>query len=449
MRYYRNIISLSILALVAGCKPEIEEPKPTSGDADLTRFVSIGGSFTAGYSDEALYLEAQQNSYPAILSKSFAEAGGGEFKQPLVNAGVGMGENGNAKYVLGYGSYSCTSENILMAKPAAAIGDASVFNSPIGNNGPYNNLGVPGMRSFNVNDQYFSNTDPQLGNPYYARFAKNPGSSTILSDAVAQNPTFFSFWVGLEDLLGFTLNGGDNSDSVTSLAYYNYNIDNIVNSLSSTAQQGVIANIPDPSEFPYCTTVPYNGLVLTSAQATELNSIFASIDNTIHFAAGNNAFIIADASRPSNMRQIKSNEYVLMSVPLDSIKCASYGSFDIAKSIAKPLAGKYVLDEAELSLIRSRVISYNDKLESIAATYNLAFADIYDLFRRLSANISFNGNTFTEQYISGGMFSLDGVHLTAKGNALVANEFIKAINSTYGASLHEADVNAYPGIKFP
>lgn len=440
---------LLIIVFFSTCTNKIDEPKPTSGTANFTLYAAIGGSFTSGYTDNALYLEGQQNSYPYIISKSFADAGGGVFKLPLVNEGVGLGVGGNAKYILTTNAYSCTpSLTFINPKPAAATGDASVFNY-IGTNGPFNNLGVPGLKSYNINDQYFSNTDPQLGNPYYARFAKNPGSSTILSDISELSPTFFSLWVGEDDILQFATAGGENNND--SLAQSNYpasfgnNIDQAIMSVTSTATEGVIANIPDVTDFPFFTTIPYNGLVLTAAEALALNNLIAGTPDTImKFYEGNNAFVIEDESvMPNHRRQIKSNEYVLMSVNLDSLKCAGYGGY------AKPLANKYVLNTAELSLIRSRIINFNSKLKEVALSKDLAFVDVYNFFQTINQGIKFNGANFSVEFIYGGAFSLDGIHLTGKGNALLANEFIKAINKQYGSSLRLVDANAYPGIQFP
>ena len=47
--------------------------------------------------------------------------------------------------------------------------------------------------------------------------------------------------------------------------------------------------------------------------------------------------------------------------------------------------------------------------------------------------------------LSGGLFSLDGVHPSSQAHGIVANEFIKVINSKYGASIPEVDVSTIPG----
>jgi lysophospholipase L1-like esterase len=60
-----------------------------------------------------------------------------------------------------------------------------------------------------------------------------------------------------------------------------------------------------------------------------------------------------------------------------------------------------------------------------------------------------DGVSVNSNYISGGLFSLDGVHLTPRGYSIVANEFIKAINAKYGSSIPLVNVSDYRGVKFP
>lgn len=77
-------------AVIAACTADVSNPPPlnsgtaSAGNADFTKFVSIGDSLTAGYADGALYLLGQQNSFPGMLAQQFAEVGGGTFEQPLL-----------------------------------------------------------------------------------------------------------------------------------------------------------------------------------------------------------------------------------------------------------------------------------------------------------------------------------------------------------------------------
>ena len=44
----------------------------------------------------------------------------------------------------------------------------------------------------------------------------------------------------------------------------------------------------------------------------------------------------------------------------------------------------------------------------------------------------------TTDLVFGGLVSLDGIHLTARGYALMANKFLEAIDATYGSNFIEA-----------
>jgi lysophospholipase L1-like esterase len=62
---------------------------------------------------------------------------------------------------------------------------------------------------------------------------------------------------------------------------------------------------------------------------------------------------------------------------------------------------------------------------------------------------TYNGIKYTTQYISGGTFSLDGIHPTQRGYALLANKIITTINEHYGSTMPQTDANKYHGINFP
>jgi hypothetical protein len=53
------------------------------------------------------------------------------------------------------------------------------------------------------------------------------------------------------------------------------------------------------------------------------------------------------------------------------------------------------------------------------------------------------------KFVSGGAYSLDGIHLNPKGNALLANVFITAINKTFKATIPLANALFYSSTYFP
>ncbi len=96
-------------------------------------------------------------------------------------------------------------------------------------------------------------------------------------------------------------------------------------------------------------------------------------------------------------------------------------------------------------------MSYNGAIAGLAQTYDLALVDANAEFAKIKADggILFGGANYSTTFVTGGLFSLDGVHPTQKGYAVVANLFIDAINAHYGSSIPKVDINEYPGVALP
>jgi len=110
---------------------------------------------------------------------------------------------------------------------------------------------------------------------------------------------------------------------------------------------------------------------------------------------------------------------------------------------------QFVLDEEEIANIQNAVKAYNNIIHQLATQKNLAFVDVANLLERAKSGISYDGLIFDTKYITGGVFSLDGIHLTPQGAAIVANYFIEAINKQYHANIPKAEITQYPGITYP
>lgn len=444
--FYKIIPAACITLLLFSCKRDLEIPAAGKGSVDVTKYVAIASSTGAGYADNALYNEAQLTAYPNLLSQQFKLIGGGEFRQPLVDASsVGIGASLNARLTL-LPATDCAGVISLAPQPAAAMGDLSILATPVGQEGPFNNLSVPGLKS--VTTVYPGYGDPNNGvgnyNPFFTRIASNPQTSSVLSDAAGQQPSFFSLSVGNDDVLAFALSGGT-QDAITPLAGppgfgFNESVDAIVATLTAGAAKGVILNVPNLSSLPYFTTIPYNGLVLDEANAAALTAAYTPLG--ISFQAGANPFVIEDVEAPGGMRKINAGEMLLLSLPQDSLKCAGWGSM-------KPIPEAYVLKQSEINLIQTAITDYNNKLKTVANANNLAFADVNAFFSKAQTGIMYNGIGLNAQYVSGGIFSLDGINLTPRGNALLANEIINAINTKYGSSIPQLDATKYRSIIFP
>jgi hypothetical protein len=440
------LTTASLALLFFSCKPELDVPKAERGSIDVTKYVAIGNSMSAGYADNALYRQAQLYSYPNLLAQQFKSIGGGTFNQPLVDAAsVGIGAMQNARMILAPVT-DCAGATSLAPTGVAQSGDFSIFTNIVGQQGPFNNMGVPGLKSVTAVYPGYGNPNNGIGNynPFFTRMAGNPQTSSVLSDAAAQQPGFFTLALGQDDVLAYAISGGT-QDAITPVAGpagvgFKGSIDAIVSTLTAGGAKGLILNIPDLASLPFFTTVPYNGLMLDQANADALSAAYAPLG--ISFQAGANPFIIEDANAPGGIRKINQGEMVLLSVPQDSLKCAGWGSM-------KPIPDRFVLTSTEIAQINTAINGYNDALESVAGETNLAIFDINKLFNSAKTGIVYNGIAMNAQFVSGGIFSLDGINLTPRGNALLANEIISTINTKYGSTIPKVDVTRYPGVVFP
>jgi hypothetical protein len=99
----------------------------------------------------------------------------------------------------------------------------------------------------------------------------------------------------------------------------------------------------------------------------------------------------------------------------------------------------FVLDAGEVALIQQRTDTFNQIIDDTAALYGYPVVDIHSFFNTVAANPPvFFGIPLTNRFL-GGLFSLDGVHPSNIGHALIANAFIEKVNEYYQTSVPLVD----------
>lgn len=483
---------------VSRLEEEVELPELTAGSADFSNYVAIGASFTSGFTDNALFKAAQENSFPNILSQQFEKVGGGTFTQPLTSDNYGGLAAGGSRLpgfdprlVFG-GAGPVPLESVI--GPVTVSTDIAI-NKPTG---PFNNMGVPGAKSYHLLfDGYgnIANLATKTANPYFVRMASST-TATVLGDAMAQSPTFFTLSeIGANDVLGYALTGGDsNINSITPSAGppgvgFDQTFGYIVTTLTSNGAKGVVTNVPYVKDLPHFTTVPYNPIPLDAATAGFLNSASAygaynagivqafaylvsvnaiSQENanleiakrTIIFSASpNNAVVIMDESltdltgiNPAliSMRQATSEDLLVLTASSFIGTEAIPGNAQTVNGVAIPLADKWVLTPEEQQEIKDATDAYNATIASVAnSNPNVALVDLNGILLEATANgVVFDDYTMTTKLVTGGAIGLDGVHLTARGYAYLANKFLEKIDEAFGsnfiASGNVAKAGDYP-----
>lgn len=281
-------ILLSALAIgFASCEPEFEnavDANYSAGEANFSSYVAIGNSLTAGYMDATVYKSGQMNSFPNLLAQQFALVGGGEFTQPsyaddVNDLGGFSGVPGTTRYIINAGFKTYPSGTIYLdslGKPVSKglqriTGTSTI--SLTSQQKAFNNMGVPGAKSFHLNLPGYASL-----NPYYGRMATS-SSATVIGDAMTKNPTFFTNWIGANDVLAFASSGGVGVDQfaagnnnpmtygfndITSAGVFQQSYSTLLNILTSNGAKGVVATIPNITSIPFFTTVPYNPLTAYS-----------------------------------------------------------------------------------------------------------------------------------------------------------------------------------------
>src|SRR5690554_3645922 len=297
----KNIFKYTFAVLAVGfvsCEPEFDNPVTddgfyTSGSANFSKYVAVGNSLTAGYADGALYITGQNYSYPNLMADKFTFVGGGEFTQPLMNDNLGglllggqqITEN---RFVLAVGADGNPGPVRLEGNPTTEVTNKL--------SGPFNNMGVPGAKSFHLGAPGYGNAGgvpSGVANPYFARFASNE-SATVIGDAAAQSPTFFSLWIGNNDILSYATSGGSGVDQTGNFDPSTYGPNDItdpnvfaqvyseqVNLLAREGAKGVLVNIPEVTSIPYFITVPRNAIPLDAATAAQLNAQFDAYNTQV------------------------------------------------------------------------------------------------------------------------------------------------------------------------
>ncbi len=352
-----------------------------SGDykEEIKKYVAIGDSLTAGYQNGGLVETFQGFSFPNIIA---SQLGISDFEQPLISyPGI------PPIYVLGVedGEFTVTQvsgmgepKNLTLARP-------------------YDNLGIPGATLYTaLNPDYTSTT-----NPFYQIILRNMGNA--IEQAIALNPDLITFWLGNNEILyaathGIVIEGQTvfPPDQYAQLLAYALGLIK-----SNTSAKVIVFNIPDITAIPYVNYVkPY----------IEVN--------------GNKVYLIGPEGTMSD-------EWKVLLPALAYIKLgygipAEYGGNGL------PLPDEVTLSPTEITKLNNYVKTYNETIKNTAENYGMNLFDVNTFFSNLSQNgIYIGGVHFTSEYITGGLFSLDGVHPSSIGYAILANEIIKFLNETY------------------
>ncbi|MFB0925319.1 MAG: hypothetical protein QMB65_08560 [Vicingaceae bacterium] len=440
----KNIIKyffIGIFFLFSSCtKTQFEEFEVTNGAADFSNYIAVGSSFTQGFQDGGLHNEfsQQDNSYPAIIAKKMQT----NFLQPIVS-GTGSGYM-HLEYIDGEIEVIKAFDLGITTNHPLAINYDPSFNMWVSNTVKYNNLGVGGMNVRNVSSVgpsqgsdgplfhvLFGSSAPSAlawngvqGEPIssfgrFLNFGTISNRVEYIDHIINSNATFFTNWLGINDVMSWTKEGGDDvsgSAILTDLNEFRMKYDTVLDVFQTMGAQGVCATIHDITDTPFFTTITLDVLGKDIW-------IKEGFDTTVVRKATNEDLILLTA------KDVLGDGHGLVETD--------------------PLPHTVVLDRDEVLITKQYTSSINNEIRSSALAHGYEIVDMFAYMKLLNSGMTFDGVDMSTKYIEGGAYSLDGLHPNGKGYAMVANEFIKVINSTFESNLRTVSVSSYRGITFP
>lgn len=412
----KTILTLCMAALLAS---------PAIAQVDLTRYVALGDSITAGVASGSLMDYYQMRAYPQILAD---QAGAGLLQGPFVAA------PGLAPII----ELESLSPLVLAPTDMPMPADPLDYFYNITLEAPYQNLGIPGANTNDLITKTGNALNLVAGNfdnvmwDLILRVPQqpDPGSGVLIDytaqvAAIGQQPTFVTVWIGNNDILG----------AVT----------------AATPIEGVTMTPVDSFAADYATLVGGLATMLPNAQIVVLNVFgdarwvpFASTIPTSVDVPGVGTVPLMGEDGP-----LEPGDYLtLLAADMigQGMGLPIPGSPPLPENLDLATgAPGVILRAAEITAINERIAAFNGAIAGVAASFpNVHLFDINETFADLAAGTyqRFGGVTLSADFLTGGVFSYDGIHPQNIGQALVAEGLIEFLNDELGADIPLIDFNA-------
>ena len=392
-------VALAGLLLASGCSSSnnsnsapTTNPAAVANAGNFTRTVFLGDSLTAGFQSSSLLDTQQVHGYGSLL----AAQAGFTVALPL----IAFPGAPNVLQLVKVGP-----PPVITTAPGTTSGRDDFGLQPT-------DLAVPGAF---VND--VMNTVPLL-NPTPGQQQINqlvlgyPGfgygvALSQASQAIAANPTTIFLWIGNNDALIADLTG--TPTTMTSTANFTSQYTALIQLLTTkTNAHLVIANIPDVTLVPYLQPA---------------------------------ALILGEYSAATGL-PVATLSALLGIVPGDFVTPAGLAQIPLILGGAQKgtITDAGVLSAAEVVTVKAQVTAFNQVIASQAMAAGATLVDINALFTSIAGRgVTVGGVTGTAGFL-GGVFSLDGIHPTNTGYAVVANKFIDSMNAGIGTKIPEVSL---------
>lgn len=395
-----------VLAFVWGCRPPaIDTPPFSMGEVDGSHYIALGSDYTIGLSDYGVSEEGQRYAFPYLLAQQMQKVNPMSFNQAYIPKGYdNYWTISPPDSTTNWDCMGNSSINLLESVSSNGLSLPKV------NGFEYHNLGAPCIGVADIEKR-------QIECPYLNRFSDTAISYLQLVDGM--KPSFFTLELGFDDVWKYsTLN-----KELISPAEFEQKYRKLLNTISLHTRKGVLITIPDLTLTPYllasksyfknpetCEPVPY--------------------------------YIITDKGEK---KQAGPYDYVSLYYIIKYLK--NYPQ--IGASINTPIPEYITVDSAEVENLTAMTHAYNQIIFELGKEYQLPVFDLNKMLYNLKTHeLVEDGVHFTDEYVFGGFYTLDGYSFSPRGNAMLTNNLIEVINNRYKAGIPYLNILDFPGQKY-
>lgn len=410
MRYHR--LAVSLLACVTTVSACVDDNAPTGppqsnvlpqeseGRGVFQRYVAIGTSVSMGWQSDGVNAAMQSESWPAQL----ARLAGREMELPLIS-GTGC----RAPLIAPSASGTRTSGE------AAALPAAQAACAPLqaGIDLPTRNVAIASAKTADA-----LNTTPQNHTDvFYAKLYARilPPGHTQLSAAMSLKPKFVSVELGANEVLGALSGIAIPGVTIVALATWAPLYTSLVETIAREVKRGVLVGmINDVGTFP------------SFRRGSELYTDRATFAAAFHVDISNNC------ESSENLLFVAVRVPTAVATGLAQ-KARGLGPFVLSCADGGMGVQDFVLTPAEQRVVNAALSEMDAHIRSIANRHRFAIVYLQELYGRPDLKPPFSVLQFmTSQQPYGQYISLDGIHPSGAGHALLAAAAAKAINERYG-----------------
>lgn len=419
MRYHTLAVSLlACVTVVSACVdgnaptglPQVDIlPQESEGRGVFQRYVAIGTSVSMGWQSDGLNATMQSESWPAQL----ARLAGRDLDLPLIG-GTGC----RAPLVAPLASGTRTSGE------AAGLPAAQAACAPLqaGIELPTRNVAIAGATTFNA----LSTTPENQTDVFYAKLYSRilPPGRTQLSAAMSLKPKFVSVELGANEVLGALSGIAIPGATIVALATWAPLYTSLVETVAREVKRSVLVGlINDVSTFP------------SFRRGVELYADRATFAAAFHVEVSNNC------ESSENLLFVAVRVPTAVATGLAQ-KARGLGPFVLSCADGGMGVQDFVLTPAEQRVVNAALSEMNAHISATANQHRFAIVYLQELYGRPDLKPPFSVAQFmTSQQPYGPYMSLDGIHPSGQGHAILAAAAAKAINERYGYGI--PTVSAY------